>query len=93
MAFGMWLPYSPLAFALSLTALPPFYWPILLATLVCYMALTRGLRCGCCERIGFSAMRRSLFEKVAWSAPAGRGSVFTQTGELGVISVPEIAPI
>jgi Mg2+-importing ATPase len=44
MAFGMWLPYSPLATSLSLTALPPLYWPILLATLVCYMALTQGIK-------------------------------------------------
>ena len=44
MAFGMWLPYSPLAASLSLTALPPLYWPILLATLICYMALTQGIK-------------------------------------------------
>jgi Mg2+-importing ATPase len=44
MAFGMWLPYSPLASSLSLTALPRLYWPILLATLVCYMVLTQGIK-------------------------------------------------
>src|SRR6202040_3036004 len=27
MAFGMWLPYSPLSLALGLTHLPRMYWP------------------------------------------------------------------
>ena len=31
MAFGMWLPYSPLAASLGLTLLPRMYWPILMA--------------------------------------------------------------
>ena len=30
MAFGMWLPYSPLAPSLGLTHLPGMYWPILI---------------------------------------------------------------
>ena len=31
MAFGIWLPYSPLASALGFTHLPRLYWPILTA--------------------------------------------------------------
>src|SRR5258708_16275542 len=34
MAFGMWLPYSPLATSLGLTQLPGMYWPILMVTLL-----------------------------------------------------------
>jgi Mg2+-importing ATPase len=41
MAFGMWLPYSPLASSLGLAHLPRLYWPILLVTLLCYVILTQ----------------------------------------------------
>jgi Mg2+-importing ATPase len=41
MAIAMWLPYSPLAGYLGLTALPLMYWPLLLLTLVCYVLLTQ----------------------------------------------------
>ena len=41
MAFGMWLPYSPMASALGFTQLPPLYWPILLLTLLAYVGLTQ----------------------------------------------------
>ncbi len=41
MAFGMWLPYSPLAFALGLSRLPQMYWPILMLTLLGYVSLTQ----------------------------------------------------
>jgi len=41
MAFGAWLPYSPLASSLGLAHLPGLYWPILMATLVCYVGLTQ----------------------------------------------------
>jgi Mg2+-importing ATPase len=41
MGVGAWLPFSPLASALGLTRLPALYWPILLATLVCYVVLTQ----------------------------------------------------
>jgi P-type Mg2+ transporter len=41
MAFGVWLPYSPVASALGFTHLPPLYWPILLLTLIAYVALTQ----------------------------------------------------
>jgi Mg2+-importing ATPase len=41
MAFGMWLPYSPVASALGFTNLPRLYWPILLLTLLAYVGLTQ----------------------------------------------------
>jgi Mg2+-importing ATPase len=44
MAFGMWLPYSPLASALGFTHLPPMYWPILMLTLLGYVGLTQIIK-------------------------------------------------
>ncbi len=44
MAFGIWLPYSPLAPALGFTHLPRLYWPILLLTLLSYVALTQVIK-------------------------------------------------
>jgi Mg2+-importing ATPase len=44
MALGMWLPYSPLASSLGLTSLPRMYWPILMLTLLSYMALTQTIK-------------------------------------------------
>ena len=44
MAFGAWLPYSPLAPFLGFTPLPGLYWPIIFATLLCYMALTQVVK-------------------------------------------------
>jgi Mg2+-importing ATPase len=44
MAIAAWLPSSPLSAALGFTALPPLYWPILLATLLCYVVLTQGVK-------------------------------------------------
>lgn len=41
MGVAVWLPFSPLAPALGFTALPPLYWPLLLATLFCYVVLTQ----------------------------------------------------
>jgi len=41
MAFGMWLPYSPMASSLGFTQLPPMYWPILMLTLLAYVGLTQ----------------------------------------------------
>ena len=41
MAFGIWLPYSPLASSLGFTPLPRLYWPILLLTLLAYVGLTQ----------------------------------------------------
>jgi Mg2+-importing ATPase len=44
MAFGAWLPYSPLASSLGLVHLPGLYWPILLATLLAYSCLTQSVK-------------------------------------------------
>ncbi|HEY3450229.1 MAG TPA: magnesium-translocating P-type ATPase [Myxococcales bacterium] len=44
MAVGMWLPFSPFAAALGLVALPPLYWPILLATLFAYVLVTQAVK-------------------------------------------------
>lgn len=44
MAVAAWLPYSPVAPALGFTTLPPLYWPILLATLLCYVVLTQLIK-------------------------------------------------
>jgi Mg2+-importing ATPase len=44
MAFGAWLPYSPLAPSLGLTHLPGLYWLILMATILAYAGLTQGVK-------------------------------------------------
>jgi len=44
MAFGMWLPYSPMASALGFTHLPPLYWPFLMLTLLSYVCLTQIIK-------------------------------------------------
>jgi Mg2+-importing ATPase len=44
MAFGIWLPFSPLAEPLGFTTLPPMYWPFLVGTLICYVALTQAVK-------------------------------------------------
>jgi Mg2+-importing ATPase len=44
MAFGAWLPYSPLASSLGLVHLPGLYWPILLLTLFAYSGLTQSIK-------------------------------------------------
>ena len=44
MAFGMWLPYSPLASSLGLAHLPGMYWPILMLTLLGYVSLTQTIK-------------------------------------------------
>jgi len=41
MAIGAYLPYSPLAAPLGFVPLPPLFWLILLATLLCYVGLTQ----------------------------------------------------
>ena len=41
MAFGMWLPFSPVGPALGFTPLPRLYWPLVAATLFCYVVLTQ----------------------------------------------------
>ena len=44
MAFGIWLPYSPLASSLGFTQLPTLYWPILVVTMLAYVVLTQGIK-------------------------------------------------
>jgi P-type Mg2+ transporter len=44
MAFGAWLPYSPLASSLGLVHLPRLYWPILMMTLLGYTGLTQTIK-------------------------------------------------
>jgi len=44
MAFGMWLPYSPLAHSLGLVQLPRLYWPILMLTLLSCVSLTQVIK-------------------------------------------------
>ena len=44
MAFGIWLPYSPMASSLGFAQLPPMYWPILLITLLAYVGLTQAAK-------------------------------------------------
>jgi Mg2+-importing ATPase len=41
MAFAAWLPFSPMASALGMVALPPLYWLILFATMLAYVSLTQ----------------------------------------------------
>src|SRR5262249_34901241 len=43
-AFGVWLPYSPMAEALAFAPLPPLYWPLLALTIVCYVLVTQGVK-------------------------------------------------
>ncbi|QEU90350.1 magnesium-translocating P-type ATPase [Streptomyces kanamyceticus] len=44
MLLGLWLPFSPLASALSLQPLPMSYFPWLIGTLLAYCALTQGVK-------------------------------------------------
>ena len=44
MAFGVWLPFSPLASVLGFQRLPPLYWPLLLVTLIGYVLLTQTVK-------------------------------------------------
>jgi P-type Mg2+ transporter len=41
MAFGIWLPSSPVGATLDFVPLPPLYWPFVAATLLCYVILTQ----------------------------------------------------
>jgi Mg2+-importing ATPase len=43
-AIGVGLTFSPLGRYLGFRALPPLYWPLLLATLFCYLLLTQGVK-------------------------------------------------
>jgi len=53
MALGAWLPFSPLASALGMVALPGGYWPLLLLTLFCYVALTQVVKTWLINRRAF----------------------------------------
>ena len=44
MGIGAWLPFSPLAKSLGFVPLPWQYWPILAATLLCYVTLTQLIK-------------------------------------------------
>jgi Mg2+-importing ATPase len=44
MCVSLWLPFSPFADALGITALPPLYWPVLLVTLLAYVVLTQFVK-------------------------------------------------
>jgi P-type Mg2+ transporter len=44
MAFGAWLPSSPLAPMLGFVPLPPAYWLFLAATLLCYVGMTQVIK-------------------------------------------------
>ena len=43
-AVGVWLPFSPFAQALGFAALPPLYWPLIVATIFAYVLLTQGVK-------------------------------------------------
>jgi Mg2+-importing ATPase len=45
-ALGVAIPVSPLGQYLGFTSLPALYWPLLALTLVCYAALTQGVKMG-----------------------------------------------
>jgi Mg2+-importing ATPase len=44
MAIGAYLPFSPLAGYLGFVPLPTLFWPLLLLTLLCYVALTQVVK-------------------------------------------------
>jgi P-type Mg2+ transporter len=44
LAFGIWLPYSPLASSLGFARLPALYWPIMVMTIFTYMVLTQLIK-------------------------------------------------
>jgi Mg2+-importing ATPase len=44
MAIAAYLPTSPLATYLGFVPLPPLFWPLLLVTLICYVALTQVVK-------------------------------------------------
>jgi Mg2+-importing ATPase len=51
-AVGAWLPYSFLAPTLGFVPLPPLYWLLLLAMLVCYVLLTQVVKTWFVRRFG-----------------------------------------
>jgi P-type Mg2+ transporter len=53
-AIGIWLPYSPFAHALRLTALPASYWAALAAILACYLGLAHLAKTWFVKRYGLN---------------------------------------
>jgi P-type Mg2+ transporter len=51
---GLWLPVSPFAPALGFVSLPSLYWPVLVAMLVTYLALTHVMKRWFHRRFGLS---------------------------------------
>jgi len=51
MGMGAYLPSSPLAGALGFVPLPGLYWPLLLLTIVLYVALTQGVKAWLLKRL------------------------------------------
>src|ERR1700674_1461092 len=43
-AIGVVIPFSPVGRYLGFTPLPPLYWPLLAATLICYVLVTQGVK-------------------------------------------------
>lgn len=52
MVFGLWLPFSPLASALSMEPLPMSYFPWLIGTLLAYCTLTQVVKSWYIRRYG-----------------------------------------
>ena len=44
MAIGIAIPFSPVGRYLGFSRLPPLYWPLLAATLLCYVLLTQAVK-------------------------------------------------
>jgi Mg2+-importing ATPase len=44
MATGVALPFTAVGASLGFTPLPPLYWPFLAVTIICYAALTQGVK-------------------------------------------------
>jgi Mg2+-importing ATPase len=44
MAIGAWLPFTWIGASLGMVPLPPLFWPLLLLTLLCYVALTQVIK-------------------------------------------------
>jgi Mg2+-importing ATPase len=67
MAFTVWLPFSPIAPALGMVALPPLFWPILFATMIAYVLLTQ-------------TVKMWLFRKAWQLSPSSTGETVTKKG-------------
>ena len=73
MAISAWLPFSPLATMLGLVPLPWLFWPILFATLICYVVLTWNWLA--MFLVQQEMALRCLLENAIWArgAPPGQG--------------------